>query len=195
MRTTSRDHRLLLGLLLALTALVLALACGGGDGPSENETSTAAAEDSSAAQGNDSGTGPNAAGIVTLLLADNRPIDVWYPADESSATWRPRGGSASFPVGDVNCDEQVSSVDALLILQFDAHFIESLPFGPLCVDPPAKPYPYGDVNCSGHVNSIDALLTLQFDAHLLESLPFAPLCDPPPKPLPVRWRQMQRPRE
>jgi hypothetical protein len=54
----------------------------------------------------------------------------------------------------------VNSLDALLIVQFDADFLDELP------NPRAA-----DVNENGHVNSIDAALILQFDAALLDELP------------------------
>ena len=63
-------------------------------------------------------------------------------------------------LGDVNDDGAVNSVDALLILQFDADLVEGLPN-----------LPSGDVNLNGNVNSIDAALVLQFEAGILDELP------------------------
>jgi hypothetical protein len=62
--------------------------------------------------------------------------------------------------GDVNDNGVTDSIDALLILQFDAHLLPALP-NPLA----------GDVNLSGEINSIDAVLVLQFVAGLIRSLP------------------------
>ncbi len=59
-------------------------------------------------------------------------------------------------LGDANCDGYVNSVDAALILQFDAHLIDSLP----CQDS-------ADANGDGFINSIDAAIILQRDAGLL----------------------------
>jgi hypothetical protein len=61
--------------------------------------------------------------------------------------------------GDVNCDGNVNSIDAALVLQFDAALIASLP----CQN--------ADVNADGATNAIDAALILQFDAGLIDSLP------------------------
>jgi hypothetical protein len=63
-------------------------------------------------------------------------------------------------LGDVNDDGAVSSIDALLILQFDANLITSLANAPSA-----------DVNQNGAVNAIDAAVLLQFVAGLLTQLP------------------------
>ncbi len=63
-------------------------------------------------------------------------------------------------LGDVNDDGDVNSIDALLVLQFDAEILAELPNAPSA-----------DVNQNGHVNSIDAALILQYDAGLIHSLP------------------------
>ena len=60
-------------------------------------------------------------------------------------------------LGDVNCDKNINSVDAALILQFDAGLVASL----ACQD--------ADVNGDGTINAIDAALVLQLDAGLLGS--------------------------
>jgi hypothetical protein len=62
--------------------------------------------------------------------------------------------------GDVDCSGSVSSVDALLVLQFTAGLGGSLP----CQQ-------NGDVNRDGMVNAIDAELILQYVAGLIHSLP------------------------
>ncbi|MCH8066578.1 MAG: aryl-sulfate sulfotransferase [Chloroflexi bacterium] len=62
--------------------------------------------------------------------------------------------------GDVNGDGSISTIDAALILQFDAGLLDSLPY-PLSAD----------VNVDGDINSIDAALVLQFTAGLLGTLP------------------------
>ena len=60
------------------------------------------------------------------------------------------------------CDERVTSVDALFILQREAALITAIPCG---WD--------GDVDADGDIDSIDAALTLQFVAQLISALPRA----------------------
>lgn len=66
-------------------------------------------------------------------------------------------------LGDLDKDGEVSSTDALLILQFDAAVIDPPPH-------PEKWYQNGDLNEDGLLDSLDAVLILQFHAGLLESL-------------------------
>ncbi len=63
-------------------------------------------------------------------------------------------------IGDVNCDDAVSSIDAALILQLTARVV-----GSLSCEKSA------DVNEDGATTSIDAAIVLQFTAGLLPSLP------------------------
>ena len=62
----------------------------------------------------------------------------------------------SGPAGDVNCDARVNSIDAALVLQFDAGFLESSP----CPQ-------FGDLNMNQATNSLDAALILQTTAGLI----------------------------
>jgi len=62
--------------------------------------------------------------------------------------------------GDVNCDDNVNSIDAALLLQFIAGLLASLD----CDDA-------ADVNQNGVVNSIDVAIMLQFVAGLVARLP------------------------
>ncbi len=62
--------------------------------------------------------------------------------------------------GDVDCDGQVTSVDAALMLQYGAGLLSHLG----CQQ-------NGDINRDGQINSLDALLVLQYVAGLLHSLP------------------------
>jgi hypothetical protein len=64
--------------------------------------------------------------------------------------------------GDVNCSRWVDSIDAALVLQFDAGLVRSL----ACQHA-------ADVNGDRRINSVDAALILQLDAGLIRysSLP------------------------
>jgi murein DD-endopeptidase MepM/ murein hydrolase activator NlpD len=62
--------------------------------------------------------------------------------------------------GDANCDRQVSSVDATVLLQYSAGLVQTL-----CSLQSA------DSNANGRVDPIDAQLILQFSAGLIGSLP------------------------
>jgi alpha-tubulin suppressor-like RCC1 family protein len=61
--------------------------------------------------------------------------------------------------GNANCDAEVSSVDAALILQFQAAVIPALPCPSLA-----------DVTDDGEVNALDAALILQYEAGLIPAL-------------------------
>ena len=63
-------------------------------------------------------------------------------------------------IGDVDCSEDISSIDAALVLQLTAGLIDELS----CPQ-------NGDTNFDGMTNSIDAALILQFVAGLLPTLP------------------------
>ena len=73
-------------------------------------------------------------------------------------------------LGDVNCDGDVTSIDAALILQFDSGLI----------GPGRLPCPDGgDVNADGRIDPVDAALVLQYAAGLIDERPPSP-----PDPLP-----------
>ena len=59
-------------------------------------------------------------------------------------------------LGDVNCDGNVSSLDAALVLQYAAAIIDTLP----CPDA-------ADVDADGDIDAIDSLLILQYSAGLI----------------------------
>ncbi len=63
-------------------------------------------------------------------------------------------------LGDVNLDTFINSIDALLILQFDARMLVTLPHAS-----------NAEVFCDDVVNAVDAALILQFDANFLTALP------------------------
>ena len=75
----------------------------------------------------------------------------------------PNGGSIRSPVpvavGDANCDMEVSAIDAVLVLQFIAGLLDTVP-----CDSAA------DVNHDGEVNALDATIILQAVAGLLDGL-------------------------
>ena len=70
------------------------------------------------------------------------------------------GRAVAQTAGDADCNASVDSIDAVLVLQFDAGLISSVP----CPED-------ADVNRDGNVDSLDATLMLQFDASLITSLP------------------------
>jgi hypothetical protein len=73
------------------------------------------------------------------------------------------GGTAasahSIGLGDVNCSEEIDSIDSSLILQYSAGLVQTLE----CMDD-------ADVNGDTNVNSIDSSLILQYSAGLIDSL-------------------------
>ena len=77
----------LLGALVVL-ALLLAAGCSDGDGTtSPDETPTASETiptESKTATPDYSERGPFAVGITTLTIANDRPVDVWYPAGDEA---------------------------------------------------------------------------------------------------------------
>ena len=72
----------------------------------------------------------------------------------------PTAKRPSAALGDVNCDNDVNSIDAALLLQLDARLIETLACKLVA-----------DVDGDGSVNTIDATLILQFYAGLIGTFP------------------------
>lgn len=85
------------------------------------------------------------------------PTPTASPTRTASPTATPTPALAD---GNVNCDEQVNSLDALFILQYGAGIIASVP----CPE-------NADVNRDGTINALDALLILQYDAGIIDRLP------------------------
>ncbi len=89
------------------------------------------------------------------------------------------GGPTAPLKGDVNCDGDVNSVDALLLLRFTADLPvaqqSGCPFingGPIDgALPQSIEAVFGDMNCDGRVDSVDALKILRHAAGLTNSLP------------------------
>ncbi len=85
----------------------------------------------------------------------------WYWTTEfggvvDAAPPAPPPASQPLTSGDVDCTGAVTSLDAVLVLQFDARLIDTLP----CPNE-------GDVNGDGRIGPLDAALILQMSAGLL----------------------------
>ncbi len=123
-----------------------------------------------------SSTGPKGPwGIAALVPADsttyndsglNDNVTYWYRvaatngAGTSDYSNVVSGTASAFPTpppGDADCNGTVNSVDAALVLQFDAGLFDIL----VCSL-------FADVNRDGTVNSVDASLILQFVAGLID---------------------------
>ena len=82
----------------------------------------------------------------------------WYWTAEFGGFADGYTSPASLPegAGDVNCNGETNSIDAALLLQLTAGFVDSLPCGGVA-----------DVNEDGAVTATDAALILQFDAGII----------------------------
>lgn len=108
-------------------------------------------------------------GVISTTSADRtfeytftQPGTYPYLCEVHSAAQRGRivvNGPAG-NAGDVDCNGDVTSIDAVLVLQFGASLL-------LQLGCPQN----ADVNSDGQVDSLDALLILQYVARLLDSLP------------------------
>ena len=98
--------------------------------------------------------------LVGVVVAFSVLIPLSYPNAGASGALA-EGGSVIR--GDVNDDGEVNSIDAFLLLQFNA--------GIIWPDPNAERYKVADLNGDGVINAFDSLLILQFHAGLLSSLP------------------------
>ncbi len=111
---------------------------------------------------------PTTAATSTPTSASTTPTNTPPAGSTPTPTTSPSGGPTSTPthgstrlgLGDANGDGEVDSVDALLILWFDARVLPFVPF-----------WQVADANLDGIVNAVDAALVLQFDAGLLATLP------------------------
>ena len=97
-------------------------------------------------------------GVIELPKLDETATPVADPIDTPVPTETEVPPTPVF--GDANCDGEVDSIDAVLILQFDAGLLSAL-----ACDQNA------DANDDGAVNAIDAALILQLTAGLLPALP------------------------
>ena len=91
-------------------------------------------------------------GFSDELLTHIKPVLI----NATVSCYAPQHGGPGFVIGDANCDQQVSSVDAAVVLQFEAGLIQNQD----CLA-------YSDVNRDGHTNSVDASLILQHEAGLI----------------------------
>ncbi len=93
------------------------------------------------------------------------PVDTPTPTDlpiaSATPTATPTGLHKDIEIGDANCDGSISSLDAAIVLQMVAGFI----------DPDDYKLCGPDANRDGDINSIDAALILQYSAGLLTQLP------------------------
>lgn len=102
--------------------------------------------------------------IATLTFTPtSTPTATNTPSPTATRTFTPTDAPTPAPegrVGDADCSGSVTSIDAALILQFNAGLFASISCEELA-----------DADGDGELTSIDALLILQFVAGLLESLP------------------------
>lgn len=110
-------------------------------------------------------TGPH---VHFVLLLDGHSIppepicgqtDIAAGQFHSSCAEQASQGFVAAPPGDATCDGNTDSIDAAVVLQFNAGLFQSL----LCAHA-------ADVNWDAAPDAIDAALILQFNAGLLESL-------------------------
>ena len=95
--------------------------------------------------------------------ATHTPTATFTPTATATHTPTPTNTATNTPtplLGDVNCDNLVTAVDPLLILQLLANFLQSLS----CENG-------ADVDENGVIDSRDALIILQFLAGLIGTLP------------------------
>jgi len=98
---------------------------------------------------------------LTPTLTPTAPTSTPTPtAKDTTVPLTPTPGIGN---GDVNCNDLVDSIDALLVLQLIAQLVQSLE----CEFA-------ADVNQNGVVDSIDVALLLQFVANLIPALPATP---------------------
>lgn len=104
--------------------------------------------------------------MVGRRIVDKSNILILAVLAATSLLWLSEGpisaGSLPQPSGDANCDSTVNSIDAAIVLQFDAALIDRVPC-PL----------EADVSFDGMVNALDASIILQHEAALLAHCPDA----------------------
>jgi hypothetical protein len=121
--------------------------CPAGPPPAATPIATAAGSPAPSATPTDTPT------FTPTFTPTNTPTSTPTFTPTPTPTPRPR-------YGDVDCDINVNSLDAALVLQFSAGLFSSL-----------NCHQNADVNSDGSVNALDAALILQFNAGLIASLP------------------------
>jgi len=122
------------------------------------------------------------AGIIAigalLLTVAVHGRDVALRAGSPAAA---RAANDQFLFGDITCNGNISSVDALVILRWSAGFRSTLPVplvgtcpGPGGIGNTTQSGKFGDVDCDGVVNSADALKTMRYAAGM--AYPHPPGC-------------------
>lgn len=104
--------------------------------------------------------GGSIAYLVPQEITTSTPTATPTATASGTATAAPTATPPNAGLGDVNCDGNVNSIDAALVLQLTAGLITAV-----------RCYGNTDVNADGTLNAIDAALILQFEAGLLRSLP------------------------
>lgn len=107
--------------------------------------------------------GPGASDLLIIVddfadATEASPVPISFKLQSGRIACSPSstGPPQDSLVGDADCNGAVNSRDALLVLQFEAGLIDSLP----CME-------LADVNEDGRIDSIDAGLIKQIDAGLL----------------------------
>jgi len=108
---------------------------------------------------------PPAAGLeLTLECAGGQPTATFTPTSQGPPPTPTRTPAPPTPTpqgltGDANCDHNVNSIDAAVVLQYVAGLVGTLP----CLG-------LADANRNGSVNSIDSAVILQYVAGLIAQL-------------------------
>lgn len=103
---------------------------------------------------------------VLLLVVASLWVVLVGARGEANVVLDAAEAGGQFTLGDANCDQRVNSIDAALVLQFDAALISAF----ACTD-------QADINQDGRIDSRDAAAILQIDAGLL--------CIPDPLGMPI----------
>jgi hypothetical protein len=94
----------------------------------------------------------------SMFFVSRTPSEPAILIDATMACYFPQHGGPSLIDGDANCDSLANSVDAAVILQYDAGLLDGFTcLGNL------------DLNGDGMTNSVDASIILQMDAGLIEA--------------------------
>jgi len=136
-----------------------------GETSTPTPTATPNGEDTATPSVTPTGTPPEATPTPTEATPTPTasPTETPSPTATATVTLTPTRTPTPTPVrlsGDVDCDNTVDTIDAALVLQYDAGFLAALDCQPA-----------GDINGDAQVNSIDATFILQYAASLIDRLP------------------------